>query len=329
MSQSVITIHLPEGTVEKLHTAEIDGWIGEIIVAPKLDLPHLLRRSEIQGLGIYVLIGDDSIQLDRKQIYIGQGDLVSRLNNHNRDPQKAFWDDKVVVIIAKDGSLNTAHCLHLESRLIELANAASIATMANSQLPPVPKMYAPDKTIAENFLENIQILLPVLGVEYFMPPKAVQKTIPTKPSVTTTPIVIDGQTQSTIFIYSTRNVSAEAQIINDDFVVQKGAVVSPTDRALSKAYSNLRAQLKKNGLLGVDSQSNKLTLTQDFIFNSPSAAAAVISGYNVNGRREWKVKGTQQTYDDWDQARVNAAAQPATMSPSGNNTAAVPSVNIG
>lgn len=308
MSQSVITIHLVEGTVDKLHTAGINGWVGLIIVAPKLDLLDLLSHPDVQGLGVYVLIGDDPIQPDKKQIYIGQGDVVTRLKQHNTSANKSFWDDKVVVIVAKDGSLNAAHCLHIESRLIELANRSGLATVANGTNPPLPKMYAPDKTVAENFLENIQVLLPVLGIDYFTPPKAAK--VP-QTSLTTNINMAVGQIQADVFVLSVSKVSAEAQLVIDDFVVRQGAAISPTEGALSKSYSALRAQLWNSGLLAADPQSKQWILTQDYPFASPSAAAAVICGYNINGPQNWKVKGKQQTFAVWNQARINAVTPPA------------------
>ncbi len=322
MSQSVITIHLVEGVANKLHTAEIAGWIGQIIVAPKLELSNLLQRPEVQGLGIYVLIGDDPQRPDRKQIYVGQGNVTARLNIHNKDATKVFWDDKVVVIVAKDGSLNAAHCLHIESRLIELAAKADFATSANKQTPPLPPMYAPDKAIAENFLENIRVLLPVLRVDYFTPPLTAKAS--SVSLAATNAGAGPGPVQTPTFHLNVGNASAEALLINDDFVVKQGAIINPAEGALSKSYSTLRASLQKNGMLAVDQQTKVLTLTQDVVFASPSAAAAVICGYNINGPQNWKVKGTQQTYRDWDQARASAVTPTTPASPPDGSASSSP-----
>ncbi|WP_339695793.1 DUF4357 domain-containing protein [Celeribacter baekdonensis] len=47
-----------------------------------------------------------------------------------------------------------------------------------------------------------------------------------------------------------------------------------------------------------------LNIQSGFAFNSPSAAAAVVLDRNSNGRIEWKVKGSKQTYHDWQQAQA-------------------------
>ena len=45
--------------------------------------------------------------------------------------------------------------------------------------------------------------------------------------------------------------------------------------------------------------------TQDYSFNSPSAASGVIQGRSSNGRKEWKEMGTNQTYAQWQQKQVD------------------------
>ncbi len=52
MSGRVLTIHLVEGTANGLQTAEIDGWIGKVLVAPRTDLPTLLQQPDLKGLGV-------------------------------------------------------------------------------------------------------------------------------------------------------------------------------------------------------------------------------------------------------------------------------------
>jgi hypothetical protein len=42
-------------------------------------------------------------------------------------------------------------------------------------------------------------------------------------------------------------------------------------------------------------------------FPSPSAAAQIVSGTSVNGRDAWKIKGSNQTYNQWNQERLKQA----------------------
>jgi hypothetical protein len=47
-------------------------------------------------------------------------------------------------------------------------------------------------------------------------------------------------------------------------------------------------------------------------FSSPSAAASIIRGASTNGPKEWKVKGTEQTYAEWkDRSEKRAEKRPS------------------
>ena len=53
---------------------------------------------------------------------------------------------------------------------------------------------------------------------------------------------------------------------------------------------------------------NVLTFAEDVAFASPSAAAAVVYGGNINGRAAWKVEGTGQAYKDYQEAQIRQVA---------------------
>lgn len=50
---------------------------------------------------------------------------------------------------------------------------------------------------------------------------------------------------------------------------------------------------------------------EDVAFDSPSAAAAVVYGYNASGRQAWKLEQTQQSYGDWKAHQLVQAASAA------------------
>ena len=64
----------------------------------------------------------------------------------------------------------------------------------------------------------------------------------------------------------------------------------------------------QQGVLGPGPSGNGWVFTRPYAFNkSPSAAAAVVLDRNSNGRREWRVVGSKQTYDEWQKAKEGAA----------------------
>lgn len=323
MQGRVLTIHLVEGTATGLQTAEVDNWIGKVFVSAKTALPMMLKQQEIKdALGVYVLVGDDPNQFGKNIIYIGQGNVASRLITHSKDDDKDYWDNKTLAVVAKDGSLNTADCLYLESRLIELAKKSSLANVRNQTNPSPPFLSATDKTRVENFLMQIQTLLPVLNINFFTPPPVlpmpILRAIPvTDPFQTAPTVVIRNGTEtlepallvSPRFVLDRPFAKAEAELVTNSFVVLKGSTINADQKpSIGKLYSALRLQLKSSGKLVNDLQSGKWIFTENVAFTSPSAAGAVICGSSVNGREYWKVKDSMLTYGDWLQAQITSAS---------------------
>ena len=318
MPGRVLTIHLLEGTANGIQTAEIDNWIGKVFLAPRTDLPNMVKQQEIKdALGVYVLVGDSPNQIGKNIVYIGQGNVTNRLTTHSKDTDKEYWDSKMLVIVAKDGSLNTADCLYLESRLIELAIKSGAADVENQTNPTPPFLVATDKTRVDNFLTQIQTLLPVLNINFFTPPPVLLKppVMSISNEATSQPIVAVGfqstspfstsdGAASTTFTLAVKGILAEAEYTNNQFVVRHGSQASSKDGVLANSYKALRQQYKSSGVLQNDPTTSNLVFTQDTPFNSTSAAAAVICGYSVNGPKSWRVKKTGQTYDAWQQAQL-------------------------
>ncbi|MCP1674381.1 hypothetical protein J2T57_001483 [Natronocella acetinitrilica] len=87
---------------------------------------------------------------------------------------------------------------------------------------------------------------------------------------------------------STRSgIRATGHLSEDGFVVKSGsrarAVASPS---LAEAYQTLRSRLLESGVL--EASPGGLVFRSDHEFSSPSAAASVLSGNNVNGLNVWR-----------------------------------------
>ena len=88
------------------------------------------------------------------------------------------------------------------------------------------------------------------------------------------------------------------------FVVLQGSKTRPKWTAKNSGYGNLYDQLVKDEVLGEESDGKRL-FTKDYEFNSPSAAAAIVAGRNINGRSKWMIKGSQLSYGDWQSEQVD------------------------
>lgn len=85
------------------------------------------------------------------------------------------------------------------------------------------------------------------------------------------------------------------------FVVRAGsqARAEATPSFTGHNYFALRSSLISEGRLAKTDDPARLTYTQDVLFDSVSAAAAVTLGRAQSGQGAWKQQGTGQSYGDW------------------------------
>ena len=298
MSGKQIKLFLVDGTPGGLTTAEITNWTGHVLRASRSDLADLLNRDEAQRTGAYMLLRDDEAAVGGVRCYIGETDIVAdRLRKHQRG--KEF--DRVVVITSKDANLTKAHGRYLESRLIELATRAGRVTMDNGTAPPVPALPEADASDMDYFISQLQIVLPVLGVNVIRVPEPKSVT-PAAPEPTESPVFT--------LRHAKFGVDAQAQQIDGEFTVLAGSLmvgswhgVGKAD-STKKAYASYRAQheqLVASGAIEIDGGQGRVT--RNVVFSSPSTAGAVALGRSCNGRREWiSVDGT---FGEWESRGVD------------------------
>jgi len=297
MTGKHIEVFLVEGVPGGITTAEIAGWTGHVLAGPRSDLGDILKRAEAKRNGAYLLLGDDEEALGGIRCYIGRTeDFINRFRDHSA--KKEFWD-RVVLITSKDDSFTEGHWGYLEWKLVELAKQAGRTTLANGNDPRGRKLSEAQISDMEAFLEQLHIVLPVLGVNVIR----VRKATPGPSSATADSPVFS-------LVNQKYKIDARAQQMGDEFTVLKGsrvvAVWAGTGKARStkRAYASYRAQHQKlvaDGSIVVEDGAG--VLTRDIPFGSPSTAAAVALGRSSNGRLEWK--GDDGTsYADWENRGV-------------------------
>lgn len=298
MNGKHIELFLVDGEPGGLTTAEIAGWSGHLLAGPRSELAKLLKRPEMQRNGSYLLLGQDDGAVGGVQCYVGRTEnFAQRLRHH--DAKKEFWD-RAVMISAKDDAFNEGHWGYLEARLVELAETAQRSSLPNVQKPQGRKLSEAQASDMEAFLRELQTILPVLGVNILRGRKTVQ------------PPVVPGSEASPVFRLriGRRGVSAQAQMLGNEFTVLEGstavAVWSAEGKADStrRSYASYREQHRKlvaDGSIVVDGEVGRFT--RDVAFASPSTAGAVVSGRSCNGRQEWTWDGG--TYEDWESRDID------------------------
>ncbi|WP_129567389.1 GIY-YIG nuclease family protein [Agrobacterium sp. CFBP2214] len=299
-----IQLFLVDGTPNGLMIATLHGWTGALAVCRQSTFDKLLKRSELDRTGVYILYGPDPDNPLKMRAYIGEADSVkdrinASANNH------AFWET-AVAITTSDDALTKGHIRYLEARLIELANEAGRVTLANTQQPGAEKRRLPeaDKANMEAFLANIKTVLPVVGLDLLKPkPKYITPSF----GQVRTPTVTDRTSPSTpepqFEIRHRSGVSATAIEDGGEFVVLEGSQALKDTGYVQQSYGELKCDLLKQGVLGESPNPERYVFKSSFAFKSPSAAAAVILDRNSNGRTEWKVKGQKMTYHEWQERK--------------------------
>jgi hypothetical protein len=298
-----VRLFLVDGSPTGLIAAEIMNWTGRVLVAPRSRIGEALKRDEARGTGIYFLIGDDPDQPTKLKVYIGEGDLVAdRIKIHVSDESKDFWT-RVCFVTSKDLNLTKAHVRYLESRLVELTRVSDRANLANNNDPG--KKFLPESETAdmEFFLEQIQLILPVVGFDFLRARRISTSSSSPKSALGSVP-----SSQLELILTSKKyGYSADAIETDGEINVLAGSRASAAKDLAQNSYGPLREQLIRDGRLRLTPDGSLLEFTEDVPFASPSAAAAVINNRNTNGRTAWRLKSTGQTLKEWQDAQIVAS----------------------
>jgi hypothetical protein len=255
------------------------GWTGSLLAFSRADYPRVRARDEVSRAGTYVLVGSDPDGKRSQTVYVGEADTIrTRLDAHQKE--KDFWTHGYV-LTAKDLSLNKAHGRYLEARLLSLAREADIATIDNGTAPEAAGLTEPEIADMESYLDTVLPLFVLVGVNVFESVDEVDTPPPT-PGGTETPRD-EGFTK---LVLTTQLTQAIGEDRPSGFLVHEGALGRAETKTMIPSYEQLRKRLVSEGTLVLD--GDHVRLSKPFLFDSPSAAASVLSGGSKNGRVEWK-----------------------------------------
>lgn len=265
---ATISLYLVNSDPSGIVCAYLSNWTGQAAKIPRNLLEEAKKRPEVDRIGVYLLFGWDEEKPEDKVVYIGEADnIYKRLVQHAKDETKSFWTE-AIAFSSKDDNLTKGHIKFLEYKLIKTAkqnNTYKVFNKNEATESPLPEMAISDM---ETYFDNMKIVLPLLGhnllslhSEYLRQPNIKRYKL------------------------ESGMVKATGYQTNNGFVVIKSSQISEgVSPSLSEGYRSLRSNLLEKNIISQE----KLVFVNDYEFSSPSAAAAVIVGYPINGRTCWK-----------------------------------------
>lgn len=269
-----IQIFLPDGSPTSIREAEITSRLVKAILFPRNKMQEVSQREMVRFTGVYFLFG---ISEDGAKpiVYIGEGeDCLTRIQSHNRE--KDFWTH-CVIVVSKTNDYNKADSKFLEHYCIKKAEEIGRYKLYNGTgSNKLSISESREHDLLDNF-ETAKILLATLGYPIFEEKRK-------------------ATTQKELFYCKGKDASAIGELTDDGFLVYKGSKSNLKEtKSIGSWVSRIRKQLIEDTIL---KEENGLYIFQsDYVFNSPSAAAAIILARAANGWTEWKDK-TGKTLDE-------------------------------
>lgn len=273
-----LTIFLIDGNEFGPRSIEIGNWSGKAIYSPRTTLPKIFGRSEFESPGVYFLKSTPESDTFSERVYIGETEKIGeRLKQHLRDGAKEFTE--FIAFMSKDEMLTKSHIKFLESRLISLAKEAKTAEIENNTAPSLPTLPEADISDMEYFLEQIKLILPLMGFMFLVP------TVVNKPKEEMTDKPTPPFTEK---IYSLKSNSYKATMYESErgFIVSAGSQCNKKlSKSISQGWVKLRQKLLESGAL-ID-KGEFFEFAEDTVFSSASAASSLVLGRQSAGPVEW------------------------------------------
>ena len=302
-----LQLYFIDGRPDGMLTAEVFNWTGHVLMTPRTQFNTALAREEAERTGVYILLGERLAAQEEArehqeggiQAYIGRAENIRRRLAFSLAQAQMDWVESIVLVTSANNNLNAAHVTYLEARLIEEAHAAGFP-LYNIANPARPGLSEADQANMEVFLDYLLMVLPALRIDMFPSRRclddcasagSVQENGPEDGG----PIVFE-------LVAPQLGIRATAiQEENGGFVIQKDsqARLQWAGNNPMHIYAQQHARLVSSGVLRPDPEGNTLEFTKNWRFASTSAAASVVLGRPAAGPREWRVRGREQTYGEW------------------------------
>lgn len=270
-----ISLYLIDGDVNGRIKCTLANWTGLVIKIPRTALDLCRDREELKQTGVYLLFGKDDLS-EKSVVYVGQagvrkngeGMILYRLLEHNRNPKKDYWTEAIAITTSND-SLGPTEISYLEHRLCQLATEANRYDVKNGNEPTPGNPSEEKQSELEDFIDYAKVIVGTLGHKVFEPLVAKSN--------------LNSSDDELEFVCKRNNgIDARAIRTSDGFVVKKGSKIA---RMVTKSCPEYGLKKREQYKAQID---ENFVLLEDILFNTPSGAACFVCGSSANGNIEWK-----------------------------------------
>lgn len=278
-------LFLMDGEVTGRIKCTLSNWTGIAYKIPRPYLDKCKDRQDLKQSGVYFLFGKNDDEDD--EVYIGQAGIrkngegvLFRVAEHLKDE---FYFTDAVMLTTQNNSFGPTEISYLENKFTNMAIDVDRYKIRNGNDSNPGNVTEEKESELEDFIEYSKMVLGVLGYKIFVP-------IVDKPLKEINDNLSDDKD---LILYlsrksrkSNRIIEAMCKRTNEGFVVLKDSMIEEIDsKAIPKSIKELRNDCISNKEI-INGRINK-----NYLFNSPSYAAAFVLGMQTNGRTDWKTKG--------------------------------------
>lgn len=268
-----INLFLMDGEPTGRIKSTLANWTGVAYKIPRMAIDKCKDRVDLSQSGVYFLLGTEQ---DKNVVYIGQAGvrknndgILCRLLEHKRNVDKSYWNE-AIVLTTSNNSFGPTEISYLENRFYNIAIEASRVEVKNNVEPTAGNITEEKECELEEFIESAKILVGTLGYRFLEP--LVEEDI-------------SDNEESLLYLVrknqkSGCEIKAKCKQTNEGFVVLKGSVLlKEHSESLPISLVNKRNEAKV---------THENELLENVVFNSPSYAAAFVTGNRENGLKVWK-----------------------------------------
>lgn len=282
-------LFLLDGEVTGRIKCTMSNWTGLAYKVPRIYLDECKDRQDLKQSGVYFLFGKNDEE--KEEVYIGQAGIrkngegvLYRVAEHLKD--KEFFSE-AVMLTTQNNSFGPTEISYLENKFTNLALETDRYIVRNGNDPNPGNVTEEKESELEDFIEYSKMVLGVLGYKVFVPLVKKDKLFNDKKEEN-----FGTDSREELELYLSRRRKQSNKLIkgkcirtNEGYVVLKGSIVDENNAtSMPEKLKEMRQMCIRNGEI-VEGKT-----TKDYLFSSPSYAAAFLLGASANGRTEWKTK---------------------------------------